>query len=174
MPKSEVKLCFKNKFDLKNEEFVIFDIIDYIMSSRCTNQIREARGGTYSVMYSTEFFYEGKIAESSISFQTRPEMTDILVADAWDLITDMATAGPTEEEFEHARKYLNKRYYEQKVKVKNNLPKRMGAYILSEKFGIDKTTDYIKTLEKLTPKDVKKLAKKLLKGDSMLSVYTEK
>ena len=174
VPKSEVKLSFKNKFDLKNEEFVIFDIIDYIMSSRCTNQIREARGGTYSVMYSTEFFYEGKIAESSISFQTRPEMTDILVADAWDLITDMATAGPTTEEFEHARKYLNKRYYEQKVKVKNNLPKRMGAYVLSEQYGIDKTTDYIKTLEKLTPKDVKKLAKKLLKGDSMLSVYTEK
>ena len=174
VPKSEVKLSFKNKFDLKNEEFVIFDIIDYIMSSRCTNQIREARGGTYSVMYSTEFFYEGKIAESSISFQTRPEMTDILVADAWDLITDMATAGPTTEEFEHARKYLNKRYYEQKVKVKNNLPKRIGAFVLSEQYGIDKTTDYIKTLEKLTPKDVKKLAKKLLKGDSMLSVYTEK
>lgn len=174
VPKSEVKLCFKNVFDLKNEEFVIFDIIDYIMSSRCTNQIREARGGTYSVMYSTEFFYEGKIAESSISFQTRPEMTDILVADAWDLITDMATAGPTTEEFEHARKYLNKRHYEQQVKIKNNLPKRIGAFVLSEQYGIDKTTDYIKTLEKLTPKDVKKLAKKLLKGDSMLSVYTEK
>lgn len=174
VPKSEVKLSFKHQFKLNTEDFVVFDIIDYIMNSRCTNKIREERGGTYSVTYSTEFFYDEKVAESSIAFQTRPEMTDILVADAQDLMADMASSGPTEEEFEHARKYLTKRHYEQTSKIKNNLSKKMSAFIMHEKYGIDKSTDYIRILEKITCKDVKKVAKKLINGDSLLSIYTEK
>ena len=174
VPKSEVKISFKNQFKLKNEDFVVFDIIDYIMNSRCTNKIREERGGTYSVTYSTEFFYDNKVAESSIAFQTRPEMTEILVADAHELMADMASAGPSEDEFEHARKYLTKRHYEQTSKIKNNLSRKMSAFIMYEKHGIDKSTDYIKILERTTRKDVKKAAKKLISGDSLLSIYTEK
>ena len=43
-----------------------------------------------------------------------------------------------------------------------------------DKFGIDKQTDYLKILEKTSRKDVKKMARKIVKGDSLLSVYTEK
>ena len=174
VPKSEVKLSYKHEVKLCSEDFVTYDILDYIMNARCMNKIREERGGTYSVTFRTEFFPEGKIAESSIEFQTRPEMTDILVADAEQLMEEMAAEGPDRDEFENARKYLKKRHQEQTARNRNNLSKKMEAFMQKDKFGIDKQTDYLKILEKTSRKDVKKMAKKIVKGDSLLSVYTEK
>lgn len=173
VPKSEVKLCFKHEVSLSSQEFVIYDILDYIMNARCMNQIREERGGTYSVTFRTEFFPEGKIAESAIEFQTRPELTDILVADAQQLMDEMAAKGPSADEFDNARKYLAKRYNEQAARNKNNLSKKLDHFMMKDKYGIDKQTDYLRILAKTSRKDIKKMAKKIVKGDSMLSVYTE-
>ena len=174
VPKSEVSLSFKYDLKLKNEEFVILDVLDYVMDSRCMNRIREDRGGTYHVSFSTEFFPQGKVAESSITFQTRPEMTDILVQDAQELMEEMAKGGPTEEEFENARKYLAKHHHEAAVRNKDNLVKKLEDYMMKERYGVDSQTDYIEILEKVKRRDIRKMAKKIVTGDSMLSVYTEK
>ena len=174
VPKSDVKLSFKHEVSLSSQDFVTYDILDYIMNARCMNQIREERGGTYSVTFRTEFFPEGKIAESAIEFQTRPEMTDILVADAQQLMNDMAAKGPSADEFDNARKYLAKRYHEQSARQKNNLSKKMDNFMMKDRHGIDKQTDYLRILDKTSRKDIKKMAKKINKGDSLLSVYTEK
>jgi zinc protease len=174
VPKSEVKLSFKHEVKMEKEDFVTYDILDYIMNARCMNKIREERGGTYSVTFRTEFFPEGKIAESSIEFQTRPEMTDILVADAEQLMAEMAADGPEKEEFDNACRYLAKRYNEQTARNRNNLTKKMDAFMMKDKFGIDRQTDYLKILDRTSRKDVKKMAKKIVKGDSLVSVYTEK
>lgn len=174
VPKSEVNLSFKYDVNLDNEEFVIFDILDYIMNARCMNQIREERGGTYSVTFSTEIFPQGRIAESSIVFQTRPELTDILVEDAHRLVEEMAKNGPSQEEFENARKYLAKRHNEMSVRNRENLSRKMERLVTKDQYGYDRQADYLEILEKTSRKDVRKMAKKLVKGDSMLSVYTEK
>lgn len=174
VPKSEVKLSYKHEVKLSSKEFVTYDILDYIMNARCMNKIREERGGTYSVTFRTEFFPEGKIAESSIEFQTRPEMTDVLVADAESLMAEMAAKGPDAEEFENACRYLAKRYHEQTARNRNNLSRKMDQFMMKDRFNIDKQTGYLDILEKTSRKDIKKMAKKIVKGDSMLSVYTEK
>lgn len=173
VPKSEVKLSYKYDIKLKNEEFVILDILDYIMDARCMNKIREERGGTYSVTFSTEVFNEGKVAESSIEFQTRPEMTDMLVNDAKTLVKKMAEEGPTEAEFENARKYLAKHHHELQARYKENLSRKLNVYMMKERYGIDKEEKYIDLLEKASIRDIRKMAAKMVKGDSMLSVYTE-
>lgn len=173
VPKSEVKLSFKYDIRLKNEEQVIFDVLDYIMDARCMNKIREERGGTYSVTFSTETFLEGKVAESTIAFQTRPEMTDILVDDARRLMDEMAENGPTEAEFENARKYLAKHHVELADRYRNNLSRKLSQFMTKEKYDIDTETDYLKILEKLNRKDIRKMARRAVKGDSLLSVYTE-
>lgn len=173
VPKSEVNLNFKYDIKLNNKEFVIFDILDYIMNARCMNQIREERGGTYSVTFSTEVFPQGKIAESSIVFQTRPELTDLLVDDAHRLVEEMAKKGPSEEEFENARKYLAKRYQEVSARDKENLSRKMDRLVTKNQYGIDRQDHYMEILEKISRKDVRKMAERLVKGDSMLSVYTE-
>lgn len=173
VPKSEVKLSFKYDIKLRNEEFVILDILDYIMDARCMNKIREERGGTYSVTFSTETFLEGKKAESSIAFQTRPEMTDILVADAQALMEEMADKGPTKAEFDNATKYLAKHHQEGVDRYRNNLSRKLSRYMTKDRYGIDTDTDYPEMLEKTTRKDIRKMARRIVKGDSMLSVYTE-
>lgn len=173
VPKSEVTLSFKYDIRLKSKEFIIFDILDYIMDARCMNRIREERGGTYSVTFSTETFLEGKKAESSIVFQTRPEMTDILVDDARNLMEEMAAEGPTEEEFDNARKYLAKHHIELSDRDRNNLSKKLDRYMMKERYGIDKQGDYLEMLDKLSRKDILKMARRIVKGDSILSVYTE-
>ena len=173
VPKSEVNLSFKYELKLKNEEFVILDILDYIMDARCMNKIREERGGTYSVTFSTEVFNEGKVAESSIEFQTRPEMTDLLVNDAKTLVKEMAENGPAEAEFENARKYLAKHHSELQARYRQNLSRKLNVYMTKERYGIDKEEKYIELLEKASIRDVRKMAAKIAKGDSMLSVYTE-
>lgn len=173
VPKSEVKLSYKYDIKLKNKEFVILDILDYIMDARCMNKIREERGGTYSVTFSTEVFNEGKVAESSIEFQTRPEMTDLLVNDAKTLVKEMAENGPAEAEFENARKYLAKHHSELQARYRQNLSRKLNVYMTKERYGIDKEEKYIELLEKTSIRDVRKMAAKIAKGDSMLSVYTE-
>ena len=174
VPKSEVSVAFKHNIKLNSEEYVIYDILDYIMNARCMNKIREERGGTYSVSFRTEFFPQGKVAESSITFQTRPEMTDILVADAFDLLEDMAKKGPTKDEFDNACKYLAKHHLELKTRFSNSLARKLTEHMLIERYGVDRQSNYLRILEKTTAKDVRKMAKKIAKGDSMLSVYTEK
>ena len=173
VPKSEVKLSYKYDIKLKNKEFVILDILDYIMDARCMNKIREERGGTYSVTFSTEVFNEGKVAESSIEFQTRPEMTDLLVNDAKTLVKEMAENGPAEAEFENARKYLAKHHSELQARYRQNLSRKLNSYVMKDRYGIDKEKDYLVLLEKASIRDVRKMAAKIAKGDSMLSVYTE-
>ena len=173
VPKSEVKLSYKYDIKLKNKEFVILDILDYIMDARCMNKIREERGGTYSVTFSTEVFNEGKVAESSIEFQTRPEMTDLLVNDAKTLVKEMAENGPAEAEFENARKYLAKHHYELQARYRQNLSRKLNSYVMKDRYGIDKEKDYLVLLEKASIRDIRKMAAKIAKGDSMLSVYTE-
>ena len=174
VPKSEVRLSYKYSLKMKNEEAVISDIMDYIMNARCMNKIREERGGTYSVTFTTENFLRGKVAESSIAFQTRPELTDILVDDAKTLVADMATSGPSKEEFENAKKYLAKHHVELEARYRNNLSRKLSKFMTKEQYGLDEQTDYLKMLEKVSRKDVRKLAQRLVKGDSMLSVYTER
>ena len=86
----------------------------------------------------------------------------------------MAAKGPDAEEFENACRYLAKRYHEQTARNRNNLSRKMDQFMMKDRFNIDKQTGYLDILEKTSRKDIKKMAKKIVKGDSMLSVYTEK
>ena len=174
VPKSEVTVAYKHDIKLNSKEYVVYDILDYIMNARCMNKIREERGGTYSVTFRTEFFPQGKIAESSITFQTRPELTDILVADAQQLMEDMAKEGPTKDEYDNACKYLAKHHIELQNKFKNNLARKLSEHMMQERYGVNRQSNYLRILEKTNAKDVRKMAKKIVNGDSMLSVYTEK
>ena len=174
VPKSEVTVAYKHDIKLNSKEYVVYDILDYIMNARCMNKIREERGGTYSVTFRTEFFPQGNIAESSITFQTRPELTDILVADAQQLMEEMAKDGPTKDEFDNACKYLAKHHIELQNKFRNNLARKLSEHMMLERYGVDRQSNYLRILEKTSAKEVRKMAKKIVNGDSMLSVYTEK
>ena len=49
----------------------------------------------------------------------------------------------------------------------------VACKLMKERYGIDKEEKYIDLLEKASIRDIRKMAAKMVKGDSMLSVYTE-
>ena len=149
------------------------DILDYIMSARCLSQIREQRGGTYSVSFSSSIFREKKgLVQSSVDFETRPELRDTLVNDAYELLSDFCENGPTDEEMSAAKNYLMKYY----TKLQNNrqisVVKRNASVQDHVASGVW-DEDYKQALSEVTASDVLKTARKANKGARLLSVLNE-
>lgn len=174
VPKTEVNYYFLNKVKPSPKSQLTYDILDHVMSGRYLNQIREARGGTYHVSFSSaEYSDERGLYESAVFFQTRPEMTDILVDDVDDLMKEMAEAGPSAEEMDAAVKYLLKRHKETEERDRNSLLQKLGKAVSFLRDGVDNDFDYQAVLESIDARDVKKLASELYKGDKLISIYRE-
>ena len=159
------------KDNLKNS--IAFDILDHVMSERCLARIREERGGTYTVNFSSDSYgYKGH-QQSVITFQTRPEMSEILLKDAQDLMDDMCKTGPTEEEMDAAVKYLIKARGEKKQKNANLITWKMMERKKFIDSGIPFEFDFEKIVRSLSAKDIQKLANKVNSGDRFISIYRE-
>lgn len=172
--KSDVAYWFKGKMKLTPENLAIVDILDYIMSARYLNQIREVRGGTYHVSFSTEIDYSGNGAfESVVSFQTRPGMTDILVQDVKDGMERMAQDGPTPKEMDDAVKYLVKRRVQADAVNANSLVQRNLERTNQVRYGLNPDYDYVSVIGGITSEDIRKFAARLAKGDKFVSIYRE-
>ena len=174
VPKSEVNYSFKGRISLKPEEMACVEIMDYIMSARYMKQIREERGGTYHVSFSTELDYSaGGVFESTVSFQTRPEMTDILVADVEDVMAAMASEGPSARELDEAKKYLVKHHGEKTARDANSLRARNAEASDFVRYGVGFGYDYAAAVDKVSAGDVRKFAARLAEGDRFVAVYRE-
>ncbi len=153
---------------------VVSDYLDYILSARLLDLIREVRGGTYHVNFVTEIPDRPELPWlGRVDFQTRPEMTDLLVGDVRDVMARMAAEGPTAEEMELAQKYLRKRHGE--------VERRSAQYLRAQEerlreavlYGRD-DADYDAQLARVKARDVRKLARKFVSGTTVVEVYTEK
>ncbi len=144
------------------------------MGNRALNQIREVRGGTYYVQFSSDRYADCKgTTESSVSFQTRPEMTDILVEDVRTLMNEMSASGPSRDEMEAAVKYFIKHRNEKKADREISLRTKLNEGISTIMDGEDFSYDYEKVIRSITAKDVQKTARKLNNGDRYISIFRE-
>lgn len=172
-PKADVQYGFlaQVKPSAKNE--IAYEVLDYIMSQRCVAKIREERGGTYHVRFATENLLHEGLRESSILFQTRPEMLDVLVQDSQDLIDDICQKGPTDEEMDNAVKYLIKAHGEKEQRMTSWLVGKLNRHRDLVIYGIPYGYDYEKTISRLKAKDIRKLAEKVNNGNRFVSIYKE-
>ena len=152
---------------------VSYQVLDYIMSQRCVSRIREERGGTYYVRFTSEKLPNDGIRLSTISFQTRPEVSEILLKDCQDLIDDICENGPSEIEIENAVKYLVKAHGEKKQRYANNLGTRLGERSALILYGTPFDYDYESVIKKISAADIKKLARKVNNGTRLISTYRE-
>lgn len=174
VPKSSVEISFRGKAAMSPANMAAFDIIDYIMSARCLDKIREERGGTYSISFSTEFSPEDRGRyESSVAFETRPELSEMLISDILAELEAMASAGPADEEMDNAGKYLVKARNEKAKARENSLSSRNRDRMTIAESGFDPNFDYGSAVGKVSSRDIKKLAKKILRGDRMTVIYSE-
>ena len=152
------------------ENMAAFDIVDYIMSARCLDKVREERGGTYSISFNTEFEPEDRGRyESSVAFETRtrPEHSEMLISDILTELESMAASGPTAEEMDNAGKYLVKARAERDKARENSLSSKNRDRMTLAESGFDLNFDYGSAVGKVSAGDIRKLVRKILRGDRM-------
>lgn len=153
----------------KDEDFIAAYVLNYILggggfSSRLTEEVREKRGLAYSV-YSYVYPYE----HTSIyvgGVATKNEG----IAESLKVIRNelkrMADAGPTEQELSDAKQYLTGSYalrFDTSSKIASQL-----LWIQTEDLGIDYVDTRNGLIEAITIEDIKRVAKRLLKPESLI------
>lgn len=173
-PMCAIDYEFYTKFPMSIKNMVEVDILKYILSDRYLNLIREERGGTYHISFDSEY---SETAEdrlySEVSFQTRPEMRELLLGDLTDVMDRMCADGPAEKEMDAAVKYLVKRYGERMERISKNLMSQKDMLMATVQDGYNPVFDYKAVAETVKASDIKALARRINAGGRMLSVYTE-
>ena len=173
-PLSHVYYAFIKPVRTDTRTLVVADFLDYILSARYIDLIREARGGAYHVGYTSQVPENPKQPWLGVvQFQTRPDMTELLVQDVRDEMDRLCQDGPTEAEMAVAAKYLVKRHGETEARVKRSLSNQLDRLKMSALWGWDYQYDYQKMIGSIKAADVRRLARKMASGDVLLEVYTE-
>ena len=105
-PLTNIYYAFLHKEKTTTRNLVISDFLDYIMSARYNDLIREERGGAYHVGYSTQVPDNPEHPwRGIVQFKTRPDIADVVLKDVQDVMDKMCEDGPTDVEMEMAGKY---------------------------------------------------------------------
>ena len=174
-PVSNVNYTFVSGIKTNTRNIVLSDFLDYIVSARYVSLIREERGGTYHVGFSTDIPDNPALPwKGIVDFQTRPEMTDLLVGDVIAVMNDMAKNGPTAEEMNLARKYIRKRHGEVERRTAMSLALQQERLLYTVLWNRDFDCDYDALLDGIKACEIRNLARKFVKGTEIVEVYTEK
>ncbi len=173
-PYTLVTRMFSSKVKPTPENLAAVDFVDYILSQRLLNQIRENRGGTYTIRFTSYVSVREKgRSESEISFKTRPDLYEVLVGDMDAIVSEFCAAGPTVKELEEARKWLIKNERESKVKRGMSMPHRNSVVMNYVRNGIDPGIDRVAAYEAVSAEDVRKVADRLTGRNVLTTIYTE-
>ena len=178
-PASSQPLCavdyeFFTKLPNTARNCVEVDILDYILSQRYLNLIREERGGTYHISFSSEFTPEEPgTLYSEVSFQTRPAMKEMLLGDLKTVMEEFCADGPTREEVDAAVRYLIKHHGEKLARIPKSLQSQKDVLEATVKDGYNPIFDYKTVVSKVKPSDIRSLARRINRSGRLLSVYTE-
>ena len=173
-PYTTVSRMFSSRVKPAPENLAAVDFVDYILSQRLLNQIRESRGGTYTIRFNSSVSVREKgRSESEITFKTRPDLYEVLVQDLDHIVSEFCADGPTEKELEEARKWLVKNERESKAKKAMSMSHRNSQVMNYVRNGIDPNIDRIAAYGNVTAEDVRKVAGKLTGRNVLTAIYTE-
>ena len=173
-PATNIYYAFLRREKLSARSLVVSDFLDYILSARYLALIREERGGAYHVGYATEIPDNRAHAwRGVVQFKTRPEIKDLVLQDVVDVMDRMCAEGPTAEEMEMAARYLKKRHAEVEKRVQGSvgaLRDRLESAVLH---GRPSGFDYNREVERVSARDVQRMAQRFNAGDVLKEIYTE-
>lgn len=173
-PYTIVTRMFSSKVKPTPKNLAAVDFVDYILSQRLLNQIRENRGGTYTIRFNSYVSVREKgRSESEITFKTRPDLYEVLVGDLDDIVSEFCSGGPSEKELEEARKWLIKNETESKAKKAMSMPHRNSQVMNYVRNGINPNIDRVAAYGSVTAEDVRKVAGKLTGKNVLTTIYTE-
>ena len=164
-PQSTAVLLYHAPLAYTQTNKAALDAISYILDMRYTASLREDIGGTYGASAPTQLMDLPKEKGFlQVIFQCDPEKREILVKTAEEQFADLATAGPTKEEFDMTVLNLKKNVPEKRLNNSywQNLIK---SYIMNP-VEVDKA--YEDAVNNLTADDIKKAAAELLNSGNFM------
>ena len=164
-PQSTVVLLYHAPMAYTQTNKAALDAVSYILDMRYTASLREDIGGTYGASAPTNLSDLPKEQGFlQVIFQCDPEKRDTLVKTAEKQFAELATEGPTKEEFEMTVLNLKKNVPEKRLNNSywQNLIK---SYIMNP-VEVDKA--YEDAVNNLTADDIKKAAAELLNSGNFI------
>jgi zinc protease len=159
----------------KDGDFIAAYVLNYIIggggfASRLMEEVREKRGLAYSV-YSNLYPYEhGAVFVGSVATKNEAVGQSLEVIESE--LRRLAEQGPTAEELANAKSYLTGAYalrFESSSSIANQL-----LAIQIEDLGIDYVNRRNKLVEAVTLDDIKRVAKRLIEADRLITTIVGK
>lgn len=166
-PKTTVMDFFHTTIEPTLENKVKMDMLQQILNIVYTEKVREDEGGTYGVgVYGAISDYPKGQTVFQISFETEDVKADYLNEIVHREFKNVAAEGPRSEDFNKVKEFMVKRYNEQ---LEEN---GYWSSVINEyyRIGYDGHTDYLKTVESTTQKDVQEIAKTLLDSGNSIEI----
>lgn len=166
-PKSTSVMALHTPIKYTAKNLLVADALTYILNMVYTETVREDEGGTYGVSPYIQVVNEPKSqAILQIQFDTDPQKVDDLVELVKSGLYDIAENGVTPEQL---------------VKVRENYAKVISEDRISNGYwrdvlqkyyedGVDVDSKFEKLSQKISSKDIKKLAKKLCKSGNLIEI----
>ena len=169
-PKASVVDIYFGKMDYTQENRLSATILKQILDLVYTEEVREKEGGTYGVQTgaSISYFPKGQTM-LQVMFDTDPEKREHLAKIVKDELTKIAENGPRTEDLVKTRDNMKKRFDEQ-IQQNGYWLSALEVYYYRD---IDDYSNYLSTLEKITPETIQKFAKKLLQQGNVVEVVME-
>ncbi len=149
----------KERYTAKNN--IVCALLSEVMNSLCTETLREQEGGTYNVSVTSRISRQpADELTLMFNFNTNPQQAQPLLQKAIALLRRVADDGPSLDLFNKAKEYLQKQH---------------ASYRGSDSFWMTALTERVRyqsddmlfngeTLRQITPKDVQRLARKLIRS----------
>ncbi len=166
-PKTTVVDIYSGKLPYDMSAKVKMDILQKILTLVYTEKVREDEGGTYGVSVSGRISdYPKGDATVFVSFETNAEKKDLLNGIVLKEFQALADNGPKTEDFQKTKEAMLKNY-QQNLKENGYWSSVITGFYRE---GYDGYTNYEKTVNAVTPADIKLLAKQFLAQKNLIQV----
>ncbi len=158
-----------------DDDFIAAYMLNYIIggggfSSRLMEEVREKRGLAYSVYSNLYPYMHGAVFVGNVA--TKNEAVGQSLGVIETELSRLAEQGPSVEELDSARAYLTGAYalrFESSSSIASQL-----LWIQIEDLGIDYVTKRNALIEAVTMDDIKRVAKRLLSADQLITTIVGK
>jgi zinc protease len=150
-------------------------VLNYILggggfASRLMEEVREKRGLAYSVYSNLYPYQHGSVFVGHVATKNEAVGQSLEVIESE--LKRLAEQGPTEEELDNAKSYLTGAYalrFESSAGIANQL-----LWIQIEDLGIDYVGKRNELVEAVTLDDIKRVAKRLIEADRLITTIVGK
>jgi zinc protease len=166
-PKSTVVDLYWTNFDFSLKNRIEIDLLQQILNIVYTEKVREDEGGTYGVHVSGNIAaYPKGQTPLQIYFETEPGKADYLNEIVHKEFQNIAKEGPREVDFNKVKEYMLKKQEENEQQNSYWNSTILDYYRLN----FNAYTDYVKTLNAVTPKDIQKKAQAIIDAKNLIEV----